>query len=688
MSKKRNLAVLMAAATVATSVAPVFAAEVKDLDEASLIAKVQELLAVKYSDPSENGGDTDTLDPTNCVYEIKGNGTRIKNISELNEAIEDAKRAGSDLVVKVVDKGHVKTDDGKIVKKIETKNIFVETIDTALAGTIKAASPAIKEAKLLDINGDVTTVDADAVTVEIELMGGKKIAVEAGDFELDFGKALDANGNKIDLTGTPDDSVLKSVASFEIKEVTGDATFKPVPRSTFAEYTTGSKVTIEKNLSDYYSKDGGYTEKGENLVNDLGKALNAAESSVVIDGVRYDITNITAAETSIKAKADGYELTLNFKYKDPDTKDFTTNNNVKLVLKSASQEDLSRVKNDILAGTTVVEGRLTTLAGDDRFATAIEISKDAYDAFKTAAGDKKAKAVVLVGENAIVDGLASAPLAKQKNAPVLLTKADSIPAETMKEIKRIVDKGTDIYLVGGTTTISKDVETQLKNELNASVIRVAGEDRYATSTAIAEKLDTAKNTAKKAYVVGGEGLADAMSISAYAAQTGAPILVNPTDKLSKDAKVVLKDQSITDVDVIGGASHISTQVLKDIDAVDTVTGDVNRISGTDRTDTNAKVIGEYYNTQATPVKPDAVFIAKDGYVGGNGELIDALAAAPSAAKAQAPIVLTHGDLTKDQDDNIKAYVTANATTAGKKVYQVGQGVAADALKSVLKIFNL
>ena len=56
MLKKRNIAMVMAAATVATSVAPVFAAvENQNVDEATLIAKVEEMLNTKYSNSREDG---------------------------------------------------------------------------------------------------------------------------------------------------------------------------------------------------------------------------------------------------------------------------------------------------------------------------------------------------------------------------------------------------------------------------------------------------------------------------------------------------------------------------------------------------------------------------------------------------------------------------------------------------------
>lgn len=691
MSKKRNLAVLMAAATVATSVAPVFAAEVKDLDEASLISQVEKLLATKYADKTEIGGDEDSLSDgayANSVYKIyAGEATkdnRIKSLSDLESKIELAKVNGDDLEILVLDKGH-KEVDGKIVKSVETKNIFINNKEdlVAFADKLKAETVVVRDVTYLGLDGEEISDSTIAETIKVELVGGKTFNISVGDYALDLTKGLDAANNKIEISSTMDPTVAKKVVGFELDEVAdGKATYKPVPGSTFAKYTFGSNVVLDKNVTSYYTIENGYTEAGANLVNKFKEAQNSTEkkTTVVVDGVRYQISTKDIS-TTLKATADGYELTIDFEYAKADS-ELKDKNNVKLVIKSSTQEDLARIKSDITANfdNEVVAGRITYLAGDNRFDTAVEISKEAYEGYKTTNAEKKADAVVLVGENAIVDGLASAPLAKAKNAPILLTKANGIPAQTMAEIKRVVDKGSDIYIVGGTTTISKDVETALKNELNASIIRVAGDDRYATSSAIAEKLDAPD----KAFVVGGTGLADAMSIASYAAQEGAPILVTPADKLGKDAKSSLKDLSITDATVIGGAAHVSTQVLKDLKDDANVSTPV-RISGSNRANTNAEVLKSFYATDVEANRSEIAFIAKDGSVGGDGQLIDALAVAPFAAKEEAPLVLAGNDLTTKQDEQIKESVKE---TSSSKLYQVGQGIGADAIKSVLKALGL
>lgn len=53
------------------------------------------------------------------------------------------------------------------------------------------------------------------------------------------------------------------------------------------------------------------------------------------------------------------------------------------------------------------ELKVEVLSGDSRFTTAVEVSKERFK-------DGEAEAIILVGEDAIVDGLASAPLASQK----------------------------------------------------------------------------------------------------------------------------------------------------------------------------------------------------------------------------------------------------------------------------------
>lgn len=698
MNKKRNLAVVMAAATVATSVAPVFAAEVKDLTQDELVKEVDKLLKTRYSDSTENGegGKADEA-YQNSVYKIQvltkeadgsyKTGATIENTHDVQTGIENADLNDKDYIVKVTDKGH-KEIDGKIVKSEKTKFDFVDVAKLKeYAG--EATITGVDTIKPLDIDDEVTTDLDKMVALDLELKNGETLTIKPGDYQIDLTKPVDKDGNSISNDET-DTTALKRIVGFE-KIEKKEATTKNIPASEVAKYTVGSTVTINQKADKYYTSNG-YTKDGEDLVNNLIKAKKPEGKNVVYEGTKYNIKLDSATlNEDVKVetvKEGGYKLTIKFVSKEGTNKP----KNVKLVLTSDNQKDLLKIADAIKGNNEVTAGKVTYLSGSDRFDTAVEISKEAFDHFRDATGDKQAGAVVLVGENAIVDGLASAPLAKAANAPVLLTKSNEIPKVTMDEIERVIDEDKDVYIIGGTSTISKDVEKQLINKMNANIIRVSGSDRFATSAEIADELADLKvekglstpATAADAYVVGGNGLADAMSVASVAAQNNSPILVTEKDKLSSGVKDKLKDITDADVTIVGGTTQVSAQVLKDIKDDNKIgVKSINRISGATRAETNGAVIKAHFEEKGDQ---DKVFVAKDGYVGGDAQLIDALAVAPFAAREGAPVVLASDKLSNDQDKVVMK--TLNDGTGSKKVYQAGQGVGTSVIKAILDYLDL
>ncbi|MBH7796140.1 cell wall-binding repeat-containing protein, partial [Clostridioides difficile] len=154
--------------------------------------------------------------------------------------------------------------------------------------------------------------------------------------------------------------------------------------------------------------------------------------------------------------------------------------------------------------------------------TAIELSRKYYNSTdKNALYGDPVNNVVLVGSQAIVDGLVASPLAAEKDASLLLSSQDKLDSSTRAEIKRVMDLNSltgiknnkEVFIAGGVNSISKDVENELK-DMGLKVTRLSGDDRYETSLAIADEIDIND----KAYVVGGTGLADAMSIAPVASQ--------------------------------------------------------------------------------------------------------------------------------------------------------------------------
>ena len=93
---------------------------------------------------------------------------------------------------------------------------------------------------------------------------------------------------------------------------------------------------------------------------------------------------------------------------------------------------------------------MSRLAGADRYATAVEISKSA---FASATG-----AYLAVGSN-FPDALAGGPVAALNGEPILLVLEDSIPTSTSDELERL--GANSISVLGGSGVIDDVVLAQL-----------------------------------------------------------------------------------------------------------------------------------------------------------------------------------------------------------------------------------
>lgn len=735
MLKKKNIAMVMAAATVATSVAPVFASTIETVntDEATMIAKVNEMLSTKYTNSAESAGEGTIQtgeEYKNSVYKIfTSAGVRIKNESILRDEIEKAKVAGTDLTLEVTDKGHRTDEKGNIVstevtayrsydkdfKDMVNGSATEDSLSNKNLSTVDGATVTITKGNHTEIGEGKHTTDAKAT---IKLPNGKKIELLEGDYVLDLSKPIDSNGKIVTMADADadEDAALKVVGFELVKD--DEASVKDIPAKRLSDIVITSNVVLEENLSDLLTEQG-YTKKGAQLVNflisarkanvlpeDGGTKVDANDgadyTTVVSNGVKYYVRalKVNADDqqlSNVTTEKEGYKLTIKLQVK-KDAADITrggntaADSNVTIVINADSQANLVGLRTDIVNKDKVAVGNITVLAGEDRFKTAVAVSGSRYRT-RTASESAdlrtaKANAIILVGENAIVDGLAAGPLAAQKDAPILLTKKDEVPQDTMEEIKRVVNKGAKVYIIGGENTISKDVEAQLIKEINADIERLEGEDRFETSIAIAEEIGA--NISTKAYVVGGTGLADAMSVAALAskdqdARDGhqvAPIIVTPKDELGKDAVGYLKTSKITNVEVIGGESHISTDLLQQAKALKNKNNEkltVSRTAGDNRNDTNAKVIDNNYEDN----KVTNVYIAKDG----DSQLVDALAAAPIVGRNNGVLVLATNDITTAQKDAIKN-VTQVVTPNNNVLTQVGEGVANTLVQKIAGFLGL
>lgn len=126
------------------------------------------------------------------------------------------------------------------------------------------------------------------------------------------------------------------------------------------------------------------------------------------------------------------------------------------------------------------------LFGPNRIQTALDASYFAWDDAGTEAGNV-AMSVVLTRSDEFADALGGAALAGAAQGPLLMTPPTSLHADVHAEIERVLGGQGDVYLLGGIGAISSATETTLKRD-GYRVVRVAGNDRYATSVKIAQQV--------------------------------------------------------------------------------------------------------------------------------------------------------------------------------------------------------
>ena len=211
-----------------------------------------------------------------------------------------------------------------------------------------------------------------------------------------------------------------------------------------------------------------------------------------------------------------------------------------------------------LAVRTDRTGHVYRFAGNDRFDTAVMASHQAWRTLNAPVSDMRrpAQSVVLSRSDDFADALGGAALASHSDGPLLLTSSAALNAETQAEIQRILPAGGTVHVLGGTAAISPAVVAKL-TALGYTVDRVAGQNRFETAVAIANRVDP---NATDILVATGTKFADALSAGAAAAkfQHTVVVLTNGTSlPAATDAYLQSKANSgqLKYLAAIGGAAN-------------------------------------------------------------------------------------------------------------------------------------
>lgn len=301
---------------------------------------------------------------------------------------------------------------------------------------------------------------------------------------------------------------------------------------------------------------------------------------------------------------------------------------------------------------TPARGDVARLSGSNRYATAVEVSRSSYDSASTA---------ILVTGLDYPDALASGPLAYAVGGPILLTGPAALNTRTAEELTRL--GVSQVIILGGPAVISETVAETLR-AMGITPTRIAGSNRYWTAAAAAGRMLEDDPAIDHVTLTSGESFADALAAGSAAARNGSPILLTRGDQLSAAALDFIENNVVRSVDIIGGTSVISGGIEAQLVAIGL---EVQRYGGSNRFGTSVEIARAKY-----PDSSEAVFV--------NGmDFPDALAAAPYAAKINAPVILLRKDAISSA---VTAYLPDSSLDFGTIVG--GEAVVDNAVRATLR----
>ncbi len=191
--------------------------------------------------------------------------------------------------------------------------------------------------------------------------------------------------------------------------------------------------------------------------------------------------------------------------------------------------------------------QISRLWGTDQYGTAAQIA--------TEVTPSSTQAFLVTGER-FADALSISSYAAAHGIPLLMTKPDKIPDDTLRALTQLGVKG--VTIIGGTGIIKKSVEDQLAALPNPVQVydRLAGYDQYETNTIILNKLEF--NTSN-IYTATGKNFPDALAGATLAARNNQPVLlIPPSTWTSSTTDYVSAQRSAkSSFTILGGLAAIS-----------------------------------------------------------------------------------------------------------------------------------
>jgi len=297
-----------------------------------------------------------------------------------------------------------------------------------------------------------------------------------------------------------------------------------------------------------------------------------------------------------------------------------------------------------------------SMIGRTRADTAIMISQKGWK-------DGASTAILVNGEEELT-GVISSPLASSLNAPILL-KYKHISANTINELKRLgINK---LVLIGSSKSFSQEEIGNIESKLPSVVVdKVFDDDVTDLSLDIGKRMKP--ESLSKVFIASSEAMVDSLSIAPKAGIDFAPILVVSKEGVSEMTMEWLKEKNPSEIYFIGGESVLPSKIIEQLARGLNRPLDSNRIAGSNRIETNTKVIDKFYEKK----------FFKKAYLTRSDAPIDAITVSALASKTDSPVILVGRNVGQYQNDVLYP-------RSASLVYRVGGSISN---YSYNKIYNL
>lgn len=201
----------------------------------------------------------------------------------------------------------------------------------------------------------------------------------------------------------------------------------------------------------------------------------------------------------------------------------------------------SAVENEVAQlGLTI-----NRIPGKNRFDTAAKIA--------AVIAPSGANTVFLAYGQEFADALSASSYAAVLNAPILLTRTETLPEVTADALSAL--NPTNTYVIGGEGVISSSLFAGLTN-----ATRVGGSNRYHTSVVLAELFASDADSMFIATGLAESGGADAITGGALAAKRGTGILL--VSKTLPSAVATYLSENIQHATILGGAGAVPEELAQ------------------------------------------------------------------------------------------------------------------------------